>query len=166
MLRECWNTIPGERCLVAGFEPLLRGMTINSQNRVDLSYVDDIRNFAISANKYTSGMDLFSLDVQRAREHGLPDYNTMRQAFGLPRITSFNEISNDSEVNQLLFNLYNGDIDNIDPAVGAYAEGNFNFFDFFIFYFLFFIFYFLFFIFYFLFFIFYFQFFSVSSQFF
>ena len=124
-MRDCWGTKPGERCLIAGIEPLLRGMTVNAQNTLDLSYIDDIRNYAI-APKYGFGLDLFSLDIQRARDHGLPDYNSMRVAFGLPRYSNFSQITNDTSVQKALFDLYDGNIDDIDPAVGAYAEGIFQ----------------------------------------
>ena len=37
--------------------------------------------------------DLGVLDVMRARDHGIPLYNDLREAYGLPRVTSFTEIT-------------------------------------------------------------------------
>lgn len=37
--------------------------------------------------------DLGSLDVFRARDHGIASYNTLREAYGLERVTSFTEIT-------------------------------------------------------------------------
>ena len=40
-----------------------------------------------------SRRDLMALNLQRARDHGLPDYNTVREAYGLPRKTSWEDIN-------------------------------------------------------------------------
>ena len=40
-----------------------------------------------------SRRDLMALNIQRARDHGLPDYNTARMSFGLPRVNSYREIN-------------------------------------------------------------------------
>jgi peroxidase len=42
-------------------------------------------------------MDLVSLNVQRGREHGIPDYNTARAFCGLPKANSFEDLSNEIE---------------------------------------------------------------------
>ena len=34
-----------------------------------------------------------AINLQRARDHGLPDYNTARRAYGLPEITSFEQLN-------------------------------------------------------------------------
>lgn len=38
-------------------------------------------------------MDLGSIDIFRARDHGIPNYNDLREAYGLPRVSSFIEIT-------------------------------------------------------------------------
>ena len=51
-------------------------MTAASQSKVDLSYIEDIRNFFFNTNKFTfDGMDIFSVDVQRVR-NTLEKYQT------------------------------------------------------------------------------------------
>ncbi len=40
-----------------------------------------------------SRRDLMALNIQRGRDHGLPDYNTVREAYGLDRIEKFNDIN-------------------------------------------------------------------------
>lgn len=45
-----------------------------------------------------SRRDLAALNIQRARDHGIPDYNTVRSAYGLPRLTSWDEMNNDTEM--------------------------------------------------------------------
>ena len=40
--------------------------------------VDDMRN-----ELFPGGQDLAALNIQRGRDHGLPDYNSVRKALGL-----------------------------------------------------------------------------------
>src|SRR4029077_6486416 len=67
------------------------------------------------------GSDLIARDIQRGRDHGLTDYNSMRAAYGLPRVTSFAQITSNVQVQQKLQQLY-GSVNNIDAFVGALAE--------------------------------------------
>lgn len=39
-----------------------------------------------------SRRDLMAVNIQRGRDHGLPDYNTARVAYGLEPKTSFHDI--------------------------------------------------------------------------
>ena len=67
------------------------------------------------------GFDLAALNIQRGRDHGLADYNTVRVAYGLPRLTSFAQITPDTAVQAALQNAY-GTVDKIDLWVGGLAE--------------------------------------------
>jgi hypothetical protein len=58
-------------------------------------------------------MDLTALNIQRGRDHGLADYNTTRQYYGLPKITSFSEVISNPERVAQLEQLY-GTPDNAD----------------------------------------------------
>src|SRR5262249_19571280 len=60
-------------------------------------------------------------NIQRGRDHGLADYNTVRAAYGLPRVTSFAGITSDKDLQQKLKDAY-GSVNNIDLWVGALAE--------------------------------------------
>jgi hypothetical protein len=45
---------------------------------------------------FTGMQDLGALDVLRERDHGVPNYNDLRAAYGLPRKTSFTDITGES----------------------------------------------------------------------
>jgi hypothetical protein len=102
-----------------GIDPVLRGMAANVQEAMDLFIVDSIRNaFAEPQHDPT---DVISLDIQRGREHGLCDYNRMRQDFGLDPATDFSDITSDTGVQTALQTVY-GSVNEIDPIVGMLAE--------------------------------------------
>src|SRR5438128_2885308 len=83
-----------------GVEPILRGLAAQKAQDLDSHVIDDVRNF-LFANEGPA-LDLVSLNIQRGRDHGLPDFNTARADLGLPRKTSFSQItSSPSEASQL-----------------------------------------------------------------
>jgi len=100
---------------------LLKGLASQTAQEIDTKVVDDLRNF-LFGQPGAGGMDLAALNIQRGRDHGLPDYNTLRQAYGLQKITSFDQITSDTATQQALSDLYDDDLDNIDSWVGALAE--------------------------------------------
>lgn len=103
-----------------GIDPLLRGLAYQVQQNVDVFVVDGVRNFLFGPPG-AGGLDLPSLNIQRGRDHGLPDYNTARAAYGLQPVQSFEEISSDPEVVERLKSAYD-DVDHIDLWVGGLAE--------------------------------------------
>jgi hypothetical protein len=103
-----------------GIGPILKYLASNASSEVDNSIVPDLRDF-LFGQPGAGGFDLASLNIQRGRDHGLPDYNTVRAAYGLPRVTSFSQISSDPTVQAELKQLY-GNVNNIDLWVGALAE--------------------------------------------
>ncbi len=82
--------------------------------------IDDVRNF-LFGQPGQGGFDLAALNIQRGRDHGLADYNSVRAAYGLPRVHQFSDITSDSTLQQQLKQLY-GSVDNIDLSVGGLAE--------------------------------------------
>lgn len=105
-----------------GIDSILRGLAEQRAQEIDNMIVDDVRNFLFGPPG-SGGFDLASLNIQRGRDHGLPDYNSVREAYGLNPVTSFTEISSDPEVQSKLESAY-GDVNNIDLWVGGLAEDN------------------------------------------
>lgn len=101
-------------------EYFLKGLASDQQQDIDMHVVDDVRDF-LFGEPIPGGFDLASLNINRGRDHGLPDYNSVRLALGLPAVSSFAEISSDPEVQNGLAALY-GDVNTIDVWVGAIAE--------------------------------------------
>ncbi len=106
--------------LAGGIEPYLRGMASQVQQKLDCKVIDDVRNFLFGPPSQ-GGLDLAAININRGRERGLPDYNTIRSDIGLPRLKSLSEVTSDTRVQKELTELY-GSIDNIDPWVGMLAE--------------------------------------------
>ena len=103
-----------------GMDGILRGLSKQGQQAVDLQLVSSIRNFLFGAPG-AGGLDLAALNIQRGRDHGLPDFNTLRQEFGLRKLKRFRQITSDKDLQEKLEIAY-GDVDNIDPWIGMLAE--------------------------------------------
>jgi len=107
--------------LADGIEPYLLGLCNQQCQELDAKIVDDVRNFLFGPPG-SGGFDLVSLNIQRGRDHGLPDYNTLRIAAGLPPARSFRDISSSPDLMVSLADAYEFDINNVDAWVGMLAE--------------------------------------------
>ena len=103
-----------------GIEPFLKGMATQRQQKFDHKVVNSLRNFLFGAPG-AGGLDLASININRGRERGLPDYNSLRVYFGLEKVTSFEEINTNKEIQDQLRSIY-GDVNNIDAWVGMVSE--------------------------------------------
>ena len=103
-----------------GIDPILKYLASDRAEEIDTKVIDDVRNF-LFGQPGQGGFDLASLNIQRGRDHGLADYNTVRAAYGLPRVHQFSEITSDPALQKQLKQLY-GSVDNIDLWVGGLAE--------------------------------------------
>ena len=105
-----------------GTDPLLRGMITSDSLKIDeyLNYVITTELFKPPTGDQ-SGMDLASLNLQRAREHGILPYNNWKnyckQRFPfLPEA----QFSNPSTVDNIM-RIY-GSVDSLDLFIGGLAE--------------------------------------------
>ena len=103
--------------------PLLKGLSLQTQNEVDLKIIDNLRNFLFGdpSSGNAAGLDLASLNIQRGRDHGLPNYNAVRRHYTGRSARNFRDITRDSDLADALETLY-GDVNNVDLWVGLLAE--------------------------------------------
>ena len=103
-----------------GISAILRGLAAQPAKRVDPQVIDEVRNMLL---KGPGGpvFDLAALNIQRGRDHGVGDYNTVRRAYGLTPVDSITDISSDPEVQRSLGLAYD-DIADLDLWVAALAE--------------------------------------------
>ena len=103
-----------------GIDSLLVGLANQQAQEIDSQIIDDVRNFLFGPPG-SGGFDLASLNIQRGRDHGLADYNQIREDYGLDPVTSFADITSDVDAQLALQQAY-GDVDSIDAWVGGLAE--------------------------------------------
>lgn len=120
MLRDAF--FQPKELVLHNVDPFLKGMATQAHQEMDCKVIDDVRNFLFNPNvPAAGGFDLAAININRGRERGLPDYNTIRQNFGLPRVNDFHDITKDADEAAEMEALY-GNVDNIDPWVGMLAE--------------------------------------------
>lgn len=105
-----------------GIDPFFKGMGAQIQQDLDNKVIDDIRNFLFGPPG-AGGLDLASININRGRDRGLPDFNSIREDFGLEKYQYFIEINASPEVFVNIQYAY-FDLDNIDPWVGMLAESH------------------------------------------
>jgi len=101
-------------------DPILKYLASDNAQEIDTLVVDDVRNF-LFGEPGQGGFDLAAMNIQRGRDHGLADYNSVREAYGLPRVISFDQITANSALQSALAATY-GSVDNIDLWIGGLAE--------------------------------------------
>ena len=109
--------------------PILKADADGNGQQMDLLAINEIRNL-LFGNGGLGGDDLMARDVQRGRDDGIPDYNTVRTALGLPKVTTFGQITGnarlqdaaDVAMQQELAQAYPGGVDTIDAFEGGLAE--------------------------------------------
>ena len=101
-------------------DPYLRGLAFQQHQRIDVKVVHTLRNL-LFGRPGAGGLDLTALNIQRGRDHGLPNYNDARIAMGLEPVSAFSEIGVDASLQQSLQDAY-GDVDKIDLWIGGLAE--------------------------------------------
>jgi peroxidase len=105
-------------------EAVLKGNADGDAQAMDVLTINEVRDLLFNEviPGVGGGQDLIALDTQRGRDHGIPDYNTLRVELGLPAIKSFSQITRNVQVQKELAAAYPGGIGTIDAFEGGLAE--------------------------------------------
>ncbi|XP_017488317.1 PREDICTED: chorion peroxidase-like, partial [Rhagoletis zephyria] len=100
------------------------GLVAAKSEAFDPIFIDDIKNFLFPAGQNaTFGMDLVSINIQRGRDHGMPPYNVVRRACGLPPVRDFRQLNSILQRGSAArFAEIYDHVDDIDLFVGGVHE--------------------------------------------
>ena len=106
-----------------GLESFLKGFATHKQYETDTKINSILRNFLFGSPTapVRFGLDLAALNIQRGRDHGLPDYNDIRKFYTGSPARTFADITKNTTLAAALQTQY-GTIDNIDLWIGILAE--------------------------------------------
>ncbi len=106
-----------------GTDPFLKGFSTHKAYETNLKINSVLRNFLFGSPTAAVrfGLDLASLNIQRGRDHGLPNYNAVRAYYVGRPVSDFSQITSNTAVAGSLKSLY-GNVNNIDLWVGMLAE--------------------------------------------
>ena len=107
-------------------EKLLMGMTSQLGEREDSVLCSDVRDKLFGPMEF-SRRDLGALNIMRGRDNGLPDYNTVRSYYNLPKIEKWTDINpklfeEKPELLRALVSVYSNNLNNVDVYVGGMLE--------------------------------------------
>ncbi|HTQ39030.1 MAG TPA: peroxidase family protein, partial [Pirellulales bacterium] len=106
----------------------LKYLASDLAQEVDEQTVDGLRNALfpdapILDNVEVGASDLIADDIQRGRDEGDPTYNQMRIALGERPVTSFAQITSNTQLQSELKQIY-GNVNNVELFVGLMAENH------------------------------------------
>ena len=105
-------------------DAILRGVASTPVESLDNAITEELTNHLFERPKEPhSGMDLISLNIQRARDHGIAGYNSYRAKCNLTRAKSFEELQGEipRALVKRLASLY-ASVDDIDLFTGGMSE--------------------------------------------
>ncbi|CAG8586007.1 12444_t:CDS:10, partial [Funneliformis caledonium] len=107
---------------IIGVPSIALSLALQRQEEVDIYFSDFMRSYI---HRSVEHMDIASLDTVRSRDRGIPFYNDARVAFGLPKKSSWADISSDPDVQKRLEDTY-GTVNRIEALMGGLAEDHVN----------------------------------------
>nr|XP_045598236.1 peroxidase-like [Procambarus clarkii] len=104
-------------------DQFLRGLATQPIQQFDNFVTSSLTNRLFQTPQMPFGMDLVALNTQRGRDHGIAPYNELREACGLPRARTFEDLLDviRPEVVNVFQQLY-ASVDDIDPFVAGISE--------------------------------------------
>ena len=110
-----------------GVDSILRGLLMTSPQSVDLHVATTVTSHLFADPPGSPGFDLFALNVQRGRDHGIPSYTHWRHHCGLDAatMTTFDALRSDipNDTINTLKSVYHS-VEHIDLFVGGLAENH------------------------------------------
>ena len=109
-----------------GIDPLLRGLfgtPVKDRRMTNQPFNTELTEHLFQM-AHTVALDLAALNIQRGRDHGLPNYNNWRQFCNMSLGNDFMDFENEIKNKTLLRKLEKlyGSVDNIDLFVGGILE--------------------------------------------
>ncbi|XP_043188890.1 peroxidasin homolog pxn-1-like [Amphibalanus amphitrite] len=105
-------------------DEIMRGLVNTPMENLDNFITSEVTKHLFEERGHPfSGLDLVSLNIQRARDHGLRPYNEYRAICNLKKVTTFDELSR--EIPQRLINKMKqvyASVDDIDLFTGGLSE--------------------------------------------
>lgn len=104
----------------------VRGQLAHHTQEIDGKIVDGNRNALFGIPGATVDLNVF--DIARARDHGVGNYNVLREGLGLKKYVSFEAFANDNKLDATtlgaLKDVYADNINKMDSLVGGLLEKN------------------------------------------
>ncbi|XP_077863233.1 dual oxidase-like [Saccoglossus kowalevskii] len=127
-VRTCnsfWN--PQLPILETDIDEFLMGMASQICEREDNIITEDLRGKVFGPLEF-SRRDLMALNIQRGRDHGLPDYNTARREYNLAERANFRDINPNlpDDIVERLAKVHDDDITKLDIWTGGLMETDIN----------------------------------------
>lgn len=105
---------------------IIRGQLSQPTQEIDGFVVEGNRNFLFNIGGGAVTTDLETFDIARGRDHGISDFNAVREALGLDPYTDFDDFGSKNGISSDRLNalktLYGDNIDNLDTVVGGLLE--------------------------------------------
>lgn len=106
-----------------GIDVFFAGLALTNMEQINCQTVEDVRSnlFNVHPKQPKMLLDLAALNIQRGRDHGLPNYNQCRADYGLPKVRKFEDITSDPDRVTRLKKAYQN-VNAIDLWIGGLCE--------------------------------------------
>jgi len=121
-LKDVFFNIQGYRNGSMQIDEVLLGLCHQHAEELDIRIVNSMRNAEVHGEPF----DLASFNIIRGRDHGIPDFDTLRRKMGGHPVQYWNDVTKDPKIAKRLEKAY-GEYGwrDLDPWVGMLAEDHY-----------------------------------------